>query len=392
MPAASTADVVVIGGGLMGCATAFALLKRGAGRVALIERRTPGSGDSGLSFSMVRRHYTNPVVVRLAASGSRTIMRWAEEVGAGASGYVRTGYLLPVPAALADRCQEQCALGRANGVDARWVEPDEIGAIEPLLELEGVAGAAYEPDGGFAEAHLLVGSWFEAAVARGLDVHLGTRAEAIEVGDGGVQAVRTDGGRIATGHVVVATGSWGRELTDPLGLELPIALRRLQVARLRQPPGTPRPSAVVSDAVTNVVVRPAAGRDFLCVAYHAPEIVERRDDCDERADAGYEDVVRAALRARYPALADAEWVVGWAGAYDHTPDWHPLLGAAPGVDGLWLALGWSGHGFKLAPAVGRVTADLVLGREPEIDVSELAADRFARGAPMPLAYGPGARA
>ena len=164
------------------------------------------------------------------------------------------------------------------------------------------------------------------------------------------------------------------------------------MAQLRQPPGAPRPSATVSDAVTNVVVRPAAGRDFLCVAYAGPEVVEHRDECDERADAAYEAVVRGALAQRYPALADAEWVRGWAGAYDHTPDWHPLLGAAPGVDGLWLALGWSGHGFKLAPAVGRVTADLVLGREPEIDVSELAADRFARGAPMPLAYGPGARA
>ena len=392
MAATDTADVVVIGGGLMGCATAFALLERGAGRVALVERRTPGAGDSGLSFSMVRRHYTNPVVVQLAASGSRTIMRWAEEVGAGASGYVETGYLLPVPPALADRCREQCAVGRANGVDARWVEPGEIAAIEPLLELDGVAGAAYEPDGGFAEAHLLVGSWFEAAVARGLLARLGERAEAIELGATGVHAVRTDRGRIATDSVVLATGSWGRELTDPLGLELPIALRRLQVAQLRQPPGAARPSATVSDAVTNVVVRPAGGRDFCAVAYHGQEDVPRRDACDEGVDAPYEGTVRAALRERFPSLAEAQWVGGWAGTYDHTPDWHPVVGPAPGIEGLWLTLGWSGHGFKSAPAVGRVLADLVLGQEPEIDVADLAADRFARNRLMPLAYGPGARA
>ncbi len=149
---------------------------------------------------------------------------------------------------------------------------------------------------------------------------------------------------------------------------------------------------MVSDAVTNVVVRPAAGRDFCAVAYHGQEDVARRDDCDEDADAAYEGTVRAALGARYPALADAEWVRGWAGTYDHTPDWHPLLGPAPGVDGLLVCTGWSGHGFKSAPAAGRVLADLALGREPEVDVSELALDRFERDAAMPLAYGPGARA
>jgi sarcosine oxidase, subunit beta len=204
--------------------------------------------------------------------------------------------------------------------------------------------------------------------------------------------VRTSAGTIATRAVVLATGAWGRELAAPLGLELPIALRRLQVAVLRQPPGAPRPSAVVSDAVTNVVVRPAGGRDFCAVAYHGQQDVEQRDDCDERADAAYEATVRRALGERFPALAEAEWVGGWAGTYDHTPDWHPLVGSAPGVDGLWLTLGWSGHGFKSAPAVGRVLADLVLGREPEIDVADLAADRFERDRAMPLAYGPGARA
>ena len=392
MHPARTADAVVVGGGLMGCATAFALLQRGAGRVALVERRAPGAGDSGLSFSMVRRHYTNAVLVRLAINGSRTIIDWADEVGVGASGYVRTGYLLTVPPALAERCAAQCALGRAWGLDSRFVEAPELPALEPLLALDGIAGAAYEPDGGFADVHAMIGGWFAAACALGLEPHLGTRVEAIETDGAGVSGVRTDRGTIATRSVVLATGAWARELAGPLGVDLALALRRLQVAVLRQPPGAPQPAAVVSDAVTNVVVRPAAGRDFCAVAYHGQEDVARRDDCDEDADTAYEGTVRAALGARYPALADAEWVRGWAGTYDHTPDWHPLLGPAPGVDGLLVCTGWSGHGFKSAPAAGRVLADLALGREPEVDVSELALDRFERDAAMPLAYGPGARA
>lgn len=388
----TSADAVVVGAGLLGCATAFALLERDAGRVALVEREAPGAGDSGLSFSMVRRHYTNEVLVRLAVSGSRTIIHWPDEVGVGSSGYVRTGYLLPVPERLAARCAELCALGRTCDLDTRFIGPDEIAPVEPLLALDGIAGAAYEPDGGFADVHAMLGGWFAASVARGLDARLHTTVHAIELDDQGVCAVATSRGRIATRAVVLATGAWGTELAAPLGLELPIALRRLQVAVLRQPPGAPRPSAVVSDAVTNVVVRPAGGRDFCAVAYHGQEDVPRRDACDEGVDAPYEGTVRAALRERFPSLAEAQWVGGWAGTYDHTPDWHPVVGPAPGIEGLWLTLGWSGHGFKSAPAVGRVLADLVLGQEPEIDVADLAADRFARNRLMPLAYGPGARA
>ncbi len=284
----------------MGCATAFALLQRGAGRVALVERRAPGAGDSGLSFSMVRRHYTNPVLVRLAISGSRTIIDWADEVGVGASGYARTGYLLTVPPALAERCAAQCALGRECGLDSRFVEASELPALEPLLALDGIAGAAYEPDGGFADVHAMIGGWFAASCALGLEAHLGTRVEAIETDEAGVSGVRTDRGTIATRTVVLATGAWARELAAPLGLDLALALRRLQVAVLRQPPGAPLPAAVVSDAVTNVVVRPAAGRDFCAVAYHGQEDVAVRDDCDERADAAYEGTVRAALGGPLP--------------------------------------------------------------------------------------------
>ena len=191
--------------------------------------------------------------------------------------------------------------------------------------------------------------------------------------------MRTPAGDILCDRVVLATGAWARELLVPVGVDLPIALKRIQVAVLRQPAGAPRPNVVCSDAVTNVVVRPDRGALFCAVTYFGDEPLDAADDCDHDASPGYEHAIRRALAERYPALADAAWQRAWAGPYDYSPDWNPILGEAPGVGGLHLALAWSGHGFKLSPAVGEVVAAQVLGAEPVIDVDGAAAHALRRG-------------
>jgi sarcosine oxidase, subunit beta len=161
---------------------------------------------------------------------------------------------------------------------------------------------------------------------------------------------------------------------------------------LRTAQGGPLPSAVVSDAVSNVVVRPDRGHQFCAVAYAGEDVLERADDCDHGLSPGYLDAVRSSLGQRYPRLAGFELVRGFAGPYDVTPDWNPVIGRCPGIEGLYVATGWSGHGFKLSPAVGEVIAAEVSGRTPPIDVSDLRAERFVEGRLLRLAYGPGARA
>jgi sarcosine oxidase, subunit beta len=386
------ADVVVIGGGLIGTSIAYQLCRSGAGRVILLERDGLGRGDSGRTFGMVRRHYSNAVTALLALRGSHTIMHWDEEVGVGASGYVETGYLLPVPESLADAGRANVARLAALGLETSFVSPEEIAEIEPLLALDGIAGAAYEPDGGFADAHKMILGWFAAGYARGLEARLGCAATALVVRHGRVRGVRTPEGEIACDRVVLATGAWARELLAPVGIDVPIALKRIQVAVLRQPAGAARPNVVCSDAVTNVVVRPDRGALFCAVTYFGDEPLEAADDCAHDASPGYEAAIRRALAERYPALAGAAWQRAWAGPYDYSPDWNPIVGEAPGVAGLHLALAWSGHGFKLSPAVGEVVAAQVIGDEPAIDVAALRPTRFADGALLRLAYGPGARA
>jgi sarcosine oxidase, subunit beta len=385
-------DTAIIGAGIVGLATAHALCRDRAGPVALFDRAWPGSGDSGRSFSMVRRHYSNEVVARLAIDGSRTIANWADEVGVADAGFARCGYLLTVPERLVEACRGNVAMLQGIGLDTSFLTPDEIAAVEPELSLEGVAGAAHEPEGGFADAQKMCLGWFAAAVSRGLRHHLGTTVRAIRVEQGRVSGVETDRGTFAAGRVVLATGAWANDLLEPLGARLPIELRRLQVAVLRTPPGGALPSAVVSDAVTNVVVRPDRGRQFCAVAYAGEDVLARADDCDHGLSPGYLDAVRSGLQQRFPRLSEFELVRGFAGPYDVTPDWNPVIGPCPGIEGLYLALGWSGHGFKLSPAVGEVVAAEVTGRPPPIDVSQLRAQRFDEGRLLRLAYGPGARA
>ncbi len=385
-------DTAIIGAGIVGLATAHALRRDDAGSVALFDRSWPGSGDSGRSFSMVRRHYSNAVVARLAIDGSRTIRDWADEVGVADAGFARCGYLLTVPERSVDACRGNIEMLQEIGLDTWFVKPDAIAEIEPELSTEGVAGAAYEPEGGFADAQKMCLGWFAAAVSRGLRHHLGSAVRAILVENGRVTGVDTDAGVVPAGRVVLATGAWANDLLDPLGARLPIELRRLQVAILRTAQGGPLPSAVVSDAVTNVVVRPDRGHQFCAVAYAGEDVLERADDCDHALSPGYLDAVRAGLEQRFPRLSAFEMVRGFAGPYDVTPDWNPVIGPCPGIEGLYLAAGWSGHGFKLSPAVGEVVAAEVTDRTPPIDVSELRPERFAEGRLLRLAYGPGARA
>lgn len=389
---AELADVVVIGGGLFGTSIAFQLARRDAGSVLLVERGAVCEGDSGVSFSMVRRHYSNEVVARLAMRGVDVIKHWQREVGTGDSGYVPTGYLLTATPERVEALRENVRRLRSWGLDTVVLDPPGIAAVEPLLSLDGIAAAAFEPDGGFADTYRMTLSWFAGAVAGGVRPAIGTTVRSVVVEQGRVRGVETDRGRIEADVVVLATGAWGPELARTAGLELPIALRRLEVAFLRQPADRPQVRVTFSDMATNLVMRPDRAGIAWVVAYQPEVRYERRDDCLRDVDPAYEEGIRDSLRERMPSYGDAAWVGGFAGAYDYTPDWNPIVGWAPGAEGLYLALGWSGHGFKLAPSVGEVVADHVVGKEPQIDVSPLALERFERGELLRNAYGPGARA
>ena len=191
---------------------------------------------------------------------------------------------------------------------------------------------------------------------------------------------------------MLATGAWARELLPPLGVDVPIALKRIQVAVLRQPAGAPRPNVVCSDAVTNVVVRPDRGALFCAVTYFGDEPLDAADDCDHDASPGYEEAIRARSRSATPrSRAPRGSAPGPARTTTRPTGTRSSARrrASRACTSRWPG---AGHGFKLSPAVGEVVAAEVLGAEPRIDVTALRPTRFAEGTLLRLAYGPGARA
>jgi sarcosine oxidase, subunit beta len=354
-------DVAIIGAGLFGSSLAVALAREGMS-VALYDKATPASGDTGRSFGMVRTHYSNEVTVRLAKRGIELLA--AEK----RSGYVRTGYMLPVAERDRAACAANVELGRSLGVDSRLLEPDAVAEVEPALRTDGIAAAAYEPDGGLVDPGRMTLAWFAEAVALGAKPRLGAEV--------------TDLDTLDAGTVVVAAGGWTARLLP----DIPISLRRIDVARVRPL----RVSVVVSDTVTNVVVRPGVGDMAWAVAYREPEGYADRDEAPDAPEHSYRASVAGALAERYQRGADAAWVDGWTGAYDATPDWNPVVGYVR--DDVYAIAGMSGHGLKLAPAVAECVAAELAGREPPVDLHPLRFARFAEGDLLHLAYGPSARA
>ena len=395
-------DVIVIGAGVSGASIGYQLTRHSDLQVAVVDARPPVGGISGRTFGQIRQHYSNELMVRMALRGFHCIGNWSTEMGYGDPGYVRLGYMLLVTGNQIDGLRRNVELGRQMGVDTRFVGPDEIAAIEPLVNAEGLAGGAYEPDGGYIDVTRMVLSWLGAAAALGADVLTPLGVQEILTDGGAVTGVTTDRGRITAPVVVVATGAWAPDLLDPLGVRLPIERRRLDMATLEQEPGARALQACITDGNSNLVIRPDMGRHLIAVAY-PPEMPEVDDPlADAPPDAHREHSVRLgrALAERLPALAVSGIVSTTSGAYDITPDYHPILGWAEevaDVAGLYLAVGLSGHGLKLSPCIGEVVAAHVLGVEqvgsaPRIDAGALRPGRFADGELMHLTYGPSARA
>ena len=388
------ADIVVIGAGIMGASIAFQLTKNSDRKVIIVDERPPVGGASGRTFGQIRQHYSNELMVRMAIRGFEVLNNWPAEVGFGDPGYVRLGYMLIVVSAQVEACRRNIELGRGLGVDTRFAGPDELKEIEPLLETDGLAGGAYEPNGGYIDVTRMVLSWLGAGQSQGLELLSGMRVNAISTAAGHVSGIETDAGRIEAPIVINATGAWATDLLAPIGVDVPIERRRLDMAYLLQPPGTPNIGCCITDGNSNLVLRPDFGRHMLAVAYAGvmPEVVDPIGDAPAADHAAHLARIDQAFAERLPACRGAEIERNVSGAYDVTPDYHPILGWAPNLEGLYLAIGFSGHGLKLSPAIGEVVASAVLGREPVFNISALRPTRFADGEPMYLAYGPSARA
>jgi sarcosine oxidase subunit beta len=378
--ATQTADVVVIGGGVNGCSTAFHLAERGVKRVILVERRHLAAGASGKSGSLVRMHYTNADESRLAHESLKYFHDWRNRVG-GDCGFDRVGYLKLVARGHADRLARNVAVQRSIGIKTRVVTTEEVREILPGSRLDDIGGAAYEADSGYADPNATTFSLAEAAQRLGAEIRTHCEATRIATERGRVAAVETTSGRIETPAVVLVPGAWAHPLLEPLGLSLPLTPFRIQVSIFRWPAGFTRRHCVISDDTHEAWIRPEGVASTLIgvelgVSHGDPEKYH------EGVDADYVALCREKLSARLPAFAEATMRGGWAGMIMMSADGRAIIDQIPSVPGLWVMLGDSGTSFKTSPAIGSCLAEWVTqGKASLVDLTPFRSTRFAEGKP-----------
>ena len=373
-----TFDVIIIGGGIMGCSTAFQLAQCGL-NVALLEKKTIGEGPTGKSSAIIRQHYSNELTARMAYHSLHVFQNFEEVVG-GESGFTQCGFLMTVAAKDKAGLEANIAMQQKIGIETGLVPPEEIRKLMPGLKTAVSLTAAFEPQSGYADPYLTVTAYAQAARRLGAAIHQDTQVTDIRMAGGKVQGVESNNGPFDAPVVLNCTGAWGAQVAKLAGIEAPIESCRVQVSMFRRPPGEEAGHPVVADFEHAIYFRPETG-NLTLVGLIDPKEADAIVDPDHFSENVSDAFVLESgerLVTCYPAMEQSQSIGGYASLYAITPDWHPIVDELPAGSGLYLCSGFSGHGFKLGPAVGRMLADLVLGvDEPLFDAGLFRNGRFA---------------
>jgi glycine/D-amino acid oxidase-like deaminating enzyme len=370
----NTADVVIVGGGIEGAAAAWALSQRGVTDIVVVERNTVASGMTGKSSGIVRCHYGVTSLAAMASVGLEVFEK-AEEIFGTDIGFRQTGYVVGVGKPNVESLRKSLAAQRAVGVQTEEIDRSEVARMWPFADLSPFEAFGWEARGGYGDAYMTAQAFAASARAAGVRIRQGTTAtELAVVGD-------RVGSEIAAGTVVVATGVWTRSFLARYGVDVPIRVVREQIITIA--PGIEiGPVPVFSDLVSLQYVRPEVGGDILFGNSDLSDVEEADpDNYLNRATDAFVDLTVEKVGTRFPGFTDAAISSSYAGCYDVTPDWNPVI-SATALDGLVVAAGFSGHGFKIAPAVGRLVADLVFdghSNDPRVPHSDFRLSRFDEG-------------
>jgi glycine/D-amino acid oxidase-like deaminating enzyme len=381
-------DIIVVGGGVIGTAIAWALGKRRAGKIVVLEKRFLGAGSSGKSGAIVRQHYSNRLTALMAQKSLRVFERFDDIVG-GPPVFTRTGMVLVVNGRDRPALETNLRLHHDLGIKTGLVDRAELRDIAPAASLADDEIAAFESEAGFVEAVQVVASFAETARRNDCEIVEGAEVKSILCDHDKVQGVDTNLGRYRSRTVILATGPWAAKLAPQLRVELPVQPSRTQVALFRRPPDFARPGPVCGDFVKGIYFKPTHG-DILHAGSLAGEEIRNPvdpDNYDESADGSWLPMIRERLGHRYPAMQRGYGRGGYGALYAITPDWHPIIDRVPNVEGAYCAVGFSGHGFKMSPMVGELVAELVIeGRSRSIDINALRLSRFAEKDPVKTPY------
>jgi sarcosine oxidase subunit beta len=371
----STAEAVIIGAGIMGCAIAHALAERGLTDVVVLERDQIGRGATADAAGGVRQQFSTETNIRLAQESVRVWETFPERFGQEI-GLRQQGYLF----LLTDLAEEpvfraNIALQQRLGVASRWVTPEEIAVINPYVVRDDVIGGTFCPEDGWCDTYGATIGFARAARALGVQIEEETPVTGVLVEGDRVRGVRTARGDVSAPLVVIAAGPQTRGVGAMAGVELPVDPYR-RMSFITEPFAALPQSLPMTIEFANGLYFHPESRGFLFGMANRNE----PSSFDKTVDEDWMATTVEALVARAPAFVEASILRGWAGFYEVTPDDNPLLGWTGGPAGLAVAAGFSGHGFMQGPAIGRCMAELLLdGSASGIDITPFRPSRFVEG-------------
>lgn len=382
-----TAEVVIIGGGIQGASVAYHLARRGLTDVVVLEKDTLASGCSGRTGGVIRQHYSTPIVTEIARQARAFFATFDREVG-GHSGFVENGLVLMVGTKDEEALRANVALGQAHGVPVRMCDAAFARERVPGLDTEGAVAFAYEADAGYGDGYGTTVAFAARAKDLGVTVLQKTAATGLTLERGRVLGVETTQGSIACRVVVNAAGPWADRVARMAGVEVALKLELIEEAVIRAPEGEPYPITTPSvyDFVNGLSYRPEGAGQVMAEGNSYYKGTLDPDGYPTQPSDAYIEDVALRLQRSMPRLGGGTVRGGWAGLLEGSPDFHPILGAVEGVEGLLLCCGFSGHGFKEAPVTGRLIAELIADGRPSLDIAPLAHDRFRRGALLRSRY------
>jgi len=389
-------DVVVIGGGVVGTSVAFHLSRLGAKKVLLLERETIGSGTTAQSSGILRTHYSVRENVELAKRSWDVFNDFAAYVGdAEAScGLVRCGYLISAAAGdKLDPLRASLAEQEAQGIRLEVLSRAQASELLPIASFDDAALIGFEPDAGFADAYLVATSFARSARRGGVTIREGVCANRLLLDGARVIGVATSTGNVACATVLSTQNIWTRELAAWVDRAMPVVPERHAVLALEcetAPYTFAMPVFKDLASPGMLYCRSYGGRQMLVSEGLVGERLAATDTEQADVPLDYVAAVGEQVAARFPAYEAAGLASSWTGVYDVTPDWNPVLGRLPGIDGLVMGFGFSGHGFKLSPTVGRVLAQEALGLPTDVSLAPYSIERFSKGDLLVGKYGSGA--
>jgi sarcosine oxidase subunit beta len=389
MTTVRTTEVIIVGGGVTGASTAYHLTRRGIRDVTVVDKGAVASGATGRSSACVRQHYSTAETCRMIRYSLDFFQHFAERTDGESCGFRHTGYLLGVDDKMRAPMEASVALQRSVGIDTRLVSPGDMREIEPRLRADDLVLGCYEPASGYCNPVETAQGFARAARAAGARILEDTAVVGLLVEGDRVRGVRTGAGDLLAPVVVNAAGLWSARVSAMAGVALPISVCRHKINIVTWPEADRRPHPMVYDFVTNIYTRPEMSEHILVGGLDAEESHDVADPDAYQEGVSLDESVEALARVshRFPVLADGRIARGYAGCFDVTPDWHPILDRV-GPEGYHVAAGFSGHGFKLSPAVGQMMATLIVegpGGHPDLPTFRLS--RFAEGKPIRGTYG-----